>query len=109
MSNDRQWLWTKIVAGLMTLFVLVSSCIGAANMHFDLKRDVVRNENNISSHEVSDEKKWDKVWDEVDDHDDSINLIKVQNAKLETQYQEIMRVLQELKATIDMLEYSGAE
>jgi len=91
-------MWTKIVAGLMTLFVLISSCIGAANMHFDLKRDVVRNENNISIHKVDDEKKWDKAWMDIDGNTDDINKLQLQNARLETQYQEILRRLEASEA-----------
>jgi hypothetical protein len=109
MSNDRQWLWTKVIAGLVSLFVLVSSCIGAANMHFDLKRDVVRNENSIISHKVDDEKEWDKAWDDIDDNSKAITLIQVQGARQETQNIEILRRLDELKATILRLEYNGEE
>jgi hypothetical protein len=94
MSNDKQWFWTKICGVLFVLFAIVSSCVGVANMHFSLERRVVDNKESIDKHEIGDEKKWDKAWLDIDDNSDDIGDLKLQNARLETQYQEILRRLE---------------
>ena len=115
MSNsERQWMWTKLVASLLALFLLISTCVGAANIILDIKGDakimrvdIARNEGTLVKHEVSDEKKWDKIFADVDSAEASINELKIQGARQATQYSEIMRRLDDLNRKIDNLEFAG--
>lgn len=106
MGNDRQWFWTKLVGSAMTLFILVSSCIGAANMYFDLKRDVVRNESTLVEHKTIDDKKWNEVWEDVDENTDNIHLLEKNSAVAEAHYQSIKSELAEIKLMLKNLERS---
>ena len=48
MAPDRQWFLTKLVGALLALFLLISSCIGAANLVSSLRKDINRNVEDIN-------------------------------------------------------------
>ena len=104
MGNDKQWFFTKVVASIMGLFLLLSSGIGAANMHFDLKRDVTRNESMLVEHKVIDDKKWTKAWVDIDTNTDSIHQLEKSGAVAEAHYQSIKSELAEIKLLLKNLE-----
>ena len=96
--EDKQWFIVKLAGAILTLFILVSSSIGAANMFFDLKRDVVRNEKTIVEHKKSDEKLMDKAFSEIDENKDDIHAIEIQNGRIETMLTDILQRLEKGEA-----------
>jgi hypothetical protein len=92
MMADKQWFLTKLVGGLMGLFLLVSSCIGGANMFFDLKRDVGGITVDVA-----------KAEDNIDKIKDDIHGLQLSDAVAEAHYQAILAELSESKKQISEL------
>jgi hypothetical protein len=92
MADDRQWFLIKLVGAIMGLFLLVSSCIGAANMFFDLKRDVGGITVDVS-----------KAEDNIDKIKDEIHGLQLSDAVAEAHYQSILAELSESKKHISEL------
>ena len=67
---------------------------------FDIKRDVVRVENNLDDHEISDSKNWERIWDDVEANEDKIQLIQIQNERLETNQREMLREVGVMKSML---------
>jgi vacuolar-type H+-ATPase subunit C/Vma6 len=89
----------------MTILLLLSTGIGIANMYFDLKRDVARNEGSIRDHKTEDNKKWeeqaqkdDKWFKKVDDVEEKVHSLELQNTRIESNQKEILRRLEENRA-----------
>jgi len=103
---DRQWFLTKLTGSAMGILLLISMGISAANLHFDLKRDVELNKASIVEHKEGDAEKWVDVWEDVDKHGDEITDIRLSQMQMETQFLEIIRRLDELKGEIERWEPS---
>ena len=97
---NREWFLMKILGTTLSLVMIISICIGGANILFDVKRDVVRVEKNIDAHEVTDTKNWDKVWADVEANEDKIQLIQIQNERLETNQREMLREVGLMKSML---------
>jgi hypothetical protein len=94
--SDKQLIFNRIVMSSLGLVTLISICIGGANVLFEIKRDVVRIENQQIHYETTDEKKWDKAWVEIDATRDKVHKLELQNTRIETNQKEILRRLDEL-------------
>lgn len=104
MPPDKQWIFTKVLITSLALVSIISISIGGANVLFELKRDVVRVEEDVIEHKVSDEKKWDKAHAHMEDLEKDVVNLKLQGARLETQYEAIIQRLDSLHRKIDSLE-----
>lgn len=83
----------KTLLTILTVFTIVSICIGASNMYLELRSDVT---------ELQDD--CEKIDTEVAKNQEDIHLLEVQNTRLETQFSEIMRRLDELNSKFDKFE-----
>jgi hypothetical protein len=101
---DRQWFLTKLAGAIMTLFVLISTGVGAANLVTDLRRDITRNEENHSKHEMLDEKKWEKIFAEVDGNREDIHTLELQDKEIAIRQQTILEALKRIELKIDSFE-----
>ncbi len=102
---NREWMIIRVAGSLMTILLLLSTGIGIANMYFDLKRDVARNEGSIRDHKTEDNKKWeaqadkdDKWVKKVDDVEEKVHSLELQNTRIESNLKEIIRRLEENRA-----------
>jgi hypothetical protein len=101
---DREWFLTKVTGTVMGLLLVMSMGIGAANLHFDLKRDVEMNREDIIANEESESKKWEIVWEDVSVNEDHITDLRLSQGQLETKFLEIIRRLDELKSEMEKWE-----
>ena len=101
---DKQWFLTKVITTALCLMTVISICIGGSNVLFELKRDVIRVEDDMSIHQVKDEKQWDKAWVEIDKTKEKQQLLELQNIRMETNQKEILRRLDELHNMIASFE-----
>jgi hypothetical protein len=101
---DREWFMTKMAGSILAVLLLMSIGIGAANLHYDLARDVQRNEANQKQHSDDDAKKWDVVLADVGENEDNITLLRLENKERETQFLDIVRRLEELRAELSKWE-----
>jgi hypothetical protein len=101
---DREWFLTKVTGTVMGLLLVMSMGIGAANLHFDLKRDVEMNREDIIANEESESKKWEIVWEDVAVNEDHITDLRLSQGQLETKFLEIIRRLDELKSEMEKWE-----
>ena len=97
---SREWMITKVVGLLLGLSLLVSTGVGAANLFATLRRDVDRNEERIVTHEKTDTEKWLAMEAKVDEVEDDVHQLEIDRAKAEAQHQEVMRMLEDIKAEI---------
>ena len=101
---DKEWVITKVSITALALVTIISICIGGANVLFEVKRDVVRVDKNLTDHSVRDEKSWDKVWKAVDNNQADIHSLELQSARQETNQKEILRRLDNLQLTLNNFE-----
>jgi hypothetical protein len=85
---------------LSILGLVVPSVLGWVNL--DTRIDDV--EVAQTRHEDADSKQWVKVWDDVDENGKDITNLRLSQIQLETQFLEIIRRLDELKAEIEKWE-----
>ena len=107
--GDGEVGFKKLSQGLQT-FIAILAIIGAivpcvlGFVNLDRRVDDV--ELSQVRHEDSDSKKWTEVWEDVDDHGENITDLRLSQIQLETQFLEIIRRLDELKAEIERWEPS---
>ena len=97
----------SLSGGLQSILLFLSICaivvpctLGFVNL--DKRQDIL--ETNHNSHVAKDEGLWNKVHDDIDDNAGSIHQLELQNTRLETQFAEIMRRLDELSLKLDKFE-----
>ena len=93
--------------GLQVILLFLSICavvvpctLGFVNL--DKRQDLL--ETNHNTHVVKDESNWNKVHEDIDTNRDDIHMLELQNTRLETQFAEIMRRLDELSLKLDKFE-----
>ena len=91
----------KVLTIALTLVTIISISIGGANVLYEVKRDVQRVDGDIREHKADDKDQWAKAWESIENNEDHIQNLELQNARLETQYQAIMRSINELGIKID--------
>ena len=107
--GDGEIGFKKLSMGLQT-FIAILAIIGAivpcvlGFVNLDKRVDDV--ELTQIRHEDSEGKKWEEVWEDVDSHSGSITDLRLSQIQLETQFLEIIRRLDELKAEIERWEPS---
>ena len=89
---DKQWFLTKVVGVLLTLLLLISTSVGAANMFLSLKADVIRNGKAIR-----------KNSDDVEEIDDDVRILQLTDKELEIKYAEILRRFDENREQMNIL------
>lgn len=98
MMADRQWYLTKLVGSLLGLMLFISTCVGAANIIFDLKRDVRGNTADIVEHKATDAGKWNRVEIDIDELEDGQHALQLAGAVSEAHYQAILADMANLKS-----------
>ena len=53
------------------------------------------NTRDIMAHRVDDEKKWEKAFNRIDENSDDIDVVRIQNTRIESNQREILRRLDE--------------
>jgi hypothetical protein len=97
----------QLNGGLQSILLFLSICaivvpctLGFVNL--DKRQDIL--EGKHEAHEVEDKSLWQNVHDDIDENLSSIHTLELQNTRLETQFSEIMRRLDELNLKLDRFE-----
>ena len=101
---DKEWVITKVSITALALVTIISICIGGANVLFEVKRDVVRVDKDLTTHSDRDEKSWDKVWIAVEGNRADVHSLELSSARTETNQKEILRRLDALQLTLNNFE-----
>ena len=101
---SREWMITKIVATILGVVTLVSICVGAANLVVNLQSDVDRIDSDVEKHIDNDMSKWESIEDDMDSVVDDVHALELKQAKTEANYQEIMRMLEQIQGELKRLE-----
>ena len=100
---DRQWFLTKFVGAALSLLLIVSTCMGAANMFFDLKRDVRDNTTDITDHKTDDAGKWDKLYAITTGHSSDITALEKREISRNGEYASLRKDLERYEATQQLI------
>jgi hypothetical protein len=76
----------KMLLTILTLFTIISICIGASNLHLTLRGDVNDAQGNIKENSLA-----------IDKNEDEIHLLQLSSAVGEAHYQAILTELMETK------------
>jgi len=91
---------TKILGIILTSCLIVSICVGAANLITSLRRDIDRVEAQHFRHEVSDEKKFEELYSDVEDAEDAIDALEKCEIARGAEYSTLRRDLSKLEETL---------
>ena len=100
MSNDRQWFWTKFVGSMLGLFSIMSILVGAANMHFEAKRDIDQNSKDIKG--VGE--RMEETHDEIAALKERDHLHELSLKENSIQYSYILKELESLNNKMEKFE-----
>jgi len=100
---NREWFLTKLVGSLLGLLLLISTTVGAANMFFDLKRDVVGVTETVSKHVEKDAEFRESIGEDIDEIKSNVHSLELIDKELEMKYVEILRRFDEQREQFNEL------
>lgn len=101
---SREWLITKIVGLVLGIITLVSICASAANLVATIRNDVSRLDRDVTTHIERDERKFESITAEISSTKSKVHDLELKQATTDAHYQEIMRMLSEIKNELNRWE-----
>jgi predicted RNase H-like nuclease (RuvC/YqgF family) len=100
----REWMITKVALALGSIITIVSISVGASNVVVNMQKDITRVDEVQQKHQIKDDTQWASVHSSIYENREDIHKLELQNTRLETQFAEIMRRLDELNLKLDRFE-----